>query len=257
MHYKASVEFLNPLNGWSSFHVACSKANVELIKDIVKSKPVMLDTCTMSGDCGLHIAAASNLLIVVQTLAELGANINIQNKIGKSALMIAIELRHIDIVNYLLNKTSIVLNLTENVNNWNCLTFACSSGMLPVAMELVHRDASLLDSRAFHDISLLHVAISANQEEICSFLLEKCANVDFPRSDNGWTPLISAVHSGNEVLVKMLLKYNAKTRINDKDKKDAYFYAVQYKRDGIIRILKPYFESNQKGRTSSSGCLIS
>lgn len=95
---------------------------------------------------------------------------------GKSALMVAANRRHTEIVKYLIS---------------------------------IGADVSLVNDTGH---AAIHSAVQSCKPEIVEALLDAGANVNQP-STQGWTPLMDAVAAGNAETVKLLLERGAHTHI--------------------------------------------
>lgn len=73
-----------------------------------------MEAHTESGWSALHLAAKAGLLYAVKALIDAGADINsIDMTYGRTALHIAVDSNHINIVNYLLTQVNIALHVFE------------------------------------------------------------------------------------------------------------------------------------------------
>ncbi len=79
----------------NDFLLFVNDGNLEGIKETFS--PDLLNTVDSSGDSALHIAVLKKNLPIVQFLIENGADVNIQNKLGKTALHHAGEQNAVDI----------------------------------------------------------------------------------------------------------------------------------------------------------------
>ena len=69
-----------------------------------------------------------------------------------------------------------------------------------------------------------------------SLLLEQNANPN-SQNHNGWTPLMLAARSGNELAVSSLLHHGADVRITSSDRRSALYVAREHKHEKVAKIL--------------------
>jgi ankyrin repeat protein len=84
-------------DGWTCLMYA-RKGNIEMINLLLKSAPHIIDLCTFQGNTALMLTVNEENTKVAKLLIEKGANIEIQNKNGKSALDFAKASENIELV---------------------------------------------------------------------------------------------------------------------------------------------------------------
>ena len=94
-----------------------------------------------------------------------------------------------------------------------------------------------LPSRESMKVTPLASAAAAKQTEIARVLLAHGANVN-ARGASGHIPLHEASANGNVDLVKLLIDSGADVNAKTDDGKTPYDFAVEYKRDDVIELLK-------------------
>lgn len=140
--------------------------------------------------------------ILVKLLLERGADINLKNKDGKTALMLAKEIRNSNIVTLLCNMPSHLAN--------NDLLMYAEKGDLDGVKNAIAAGADI-DVQRYNEDNALTIAIKNGNLDIIKFLLEKNANTNLTfRFDV--TPLmvaVSAVANKSVEIVKLLLDHKA------------------------------------------------
>jgi ankyrin repeat protein len=151
----------------------------------------------------LEYAARSGDKSRAEDALRSGANINSKNSQGDTPLVIASKNKQYDFIRWFITKKP---NVKYSDNNKNtALHFICLAGEEKLA------------------VSLLKLNPPLNLQ-----------------NNNGRTPLINAVISGNSNLVKLLLDYGAQPEINDNQQKNAFDYAENKKGTGILKALAPF-----------------
>ncbi|TDH00075.1 hypothetical protein EPR50_G00183820 [Perca flavescens] len=72
---------------------------------------------------------------------------------------------------------------------------------------------------------VLHVAVSANNQDLVSFLLSQGAHPNV-QDNNGRTPVMLAAELGNDAIVALLVQSNANLRLKDSEGKGVLFYCI-------------------------------
>jgi uncharacterized protein len=94
-----------------------------------------------------------------------------------------------------------------------------------------------LPSRESMKVTPLASAAAANQTEIARVLIARGANVN-AKAASGHIPLHEASANGNLDLVKLLIDNGADVNAKTDDGKTPYDFALEYKRDEVIELLK-------------------
>ena len=138
------------------------------------------------GYTALHYAVESKNFNAVSCLVHNGADINLFTSSKQTPLMLACQSCNMETINFLLNKGADV-NL-QNINGKSALHFACS--------------------------------------DICYWLIQNLADVNVCDNDNYWTPLMQACSNSDVKKVVMLIENGAKVDLQDVDGNTALHHAV-------------------------------
>ncbi|MFA6527391.1 MAG: ankyrin repeat domain-containing protein [Candidatus Babeliales bacterium] len=162
------------------FFTAVTRGHLGTIESLIKSKKVDINVKFKPYfTSALHIAADRHLFKVVQLLRELGADVELQDKDGRTPLFIAVESgtatqeeknEKLEIVKFLA-KNGANVNAC-NMNKETPLHFAAKNGWLEGATLLVKHGADV-DAKNLKEETPLFLAINANCFEVINFL-EKC-----------------------------------------------------------------------------------
>jgi len=157
------------------------------------------------GQAALHLATQWGQEMVVTTLIEHGADINLQDSEGKTVLHHAIESGHNGIINMLLGCPNIMLQARDKagLSPFSTAMTHKNNSAAKVILELEPGAAEQPDSRGKN---FLHTAIIKGDLESLLFLISINVNVHSKTTDsNKLAPILLAVQVGNEMMVRNLL----------------------------------------------------
>ena len=146
---------------------------------------------------------------VKASLAQ-GFNPNLTDEKGNPLLVLAIKDRSNGVIEVLLASKEMDVDLS-NKQGETPLMIASINGDLPLVKTLVLKHRAQLDHIGW---TPLHYACSRGQLEVAQFLIANGALVD-STNPGGTTPLMMAVQSGNEFLVKLLLDKGANLQLRN------------------------------------------
>ena len=220
----ADVNHADP-NGWTALMYACAqqksskdfdnKKLLSVVKTLLKANNIDLNLANkpehkrerqgvLAGFTALMIAAENGHADVVKELLEKGANVNLENKQGFTALILAAQEGHTGVVTELLTKGADV-NKT-NKRKMTALMLAAFEGHTGTVTKLLEKgaDVHLSDTDGF---TALILAASNGVAAVVSALLEKGADVNL--SDTNGTALMYAAREGHKDVVTELLAKGA------------------------------------------------
>jgi hypothetical protein len=140
----------------------------------------------------------------VRSLVAAGADINVRDKNGDSALEHAADKGCLDIVKFLVEKGAEVNNY--NVDNWTPLMSSSNRGYFEVVKFLMENGANINFAARFGKLgerTPLMQAAFCGHEEIVKLLVEKGADAGYPNK-KGETALSLAAARGNKNIVSFL-----------------------------------------------------
>ena len=173
-------------------------------------------------------AAKFNDVSTVRNLVAKGVDPNILDPKGELMLNLAIRDKSTDVIAFLLTNPRIDVDISNKFGE-TPLMIASIEGNLPVAKALVQGRKAKVDHIGW---TPLHYACAKGQLEIAQYLLANGAIVD-SLSPGNTTPLMMAVQSGNEVLVKLLLDKGADLQMRNSQGLSAIDIAVIYEKPWI------------------------
>jgi ankyrin repeat protein len=175
---------------------------VELLLD----RKADFDRKDTQGRTALFLAAETRHKEVVELLLDRGANVNDRTPRGQAPLDRAAFRGHREIAELLLDNGA---QIDGKGRLWlpGPLFKAASSGHKDVVELLVDKGAKI-DERNWYSSTPLAIAAFAGHKEVVELLLDEGAEIDVKDAD-GWTPLHTAAFKGHAEVVKSLLKRGA------------------------------------------------
>jgi ankyrin repeat protein len=177
----------------------------------------------------------------VKSLLQAGVSPNTVDPKGEPMLVLAIKDKSTKVTEILLKDRNIDVDLSNKYGE-TPLMIAAIQGDLPVVKTLVLQNKARIDHIGW---TPLHYACTKGQLDVAQFLVLNGALVD-STSLNGTTPLMMAVQSGNENLVKFLLDKGADLQIKNGLGLTAIDIAEIYQKPGIAAGLKSRWQKLYK-----------
>jgi len=168
---------------------------------------------------------------VIDFIIKAGANLDVKNEDGKTALILACQAKYIKIVCELLNNGA-NYNLKDNTGH-NALSYAIENMDTAVADILVKAGATL--DNAIIDKTLFDACKSSNPK-VVDIIIMAGANPNVKNKD-GKTALILACQAKSFDTVKVLLQHRADYTIKDETGRNALSYAIENMDIAIVNIL--------------------
>ena len=146
----------------------------------------------------------------VKSLLSKGVSPNAVDSYGNPMLNLAIKDKSNQVIDLLLQNPKIDVDLS-NKSGETPLMIASIEGNLPLVKVLVLKHKALIDHISW---TPLHYACAKGQFDVAQFLITNGATVDSMSLGNT-TPLMMAVQSGNDQLVKLLLDKGADLQLRN------------------------------------------
>jgi len=197
------------------FHLALNNKDERVLDFLLSTEAVKkLDHQEMDNKRGaLHEAVNKKQILAVRKMLDMGANINIQDKAGKTPLALAVSGEDEDIVRTLLDRGA----------------------------DIVYEGCSALEE-----------AISYQLSKLFPVLMEYGPDVNAPGTD-GSTPLMRAMQYGHSDVASALLDAGADPKALNREKQNALFFISRDLEPGIVnKLIDGGADPNQKdqqGRT--------
>lgn len=178
-------------------------------------------------------AAKFNDVKEVKLLLSKGINPNTVDSNGNPMLVLAIRDRSYAVIEVLLSAKDMDVDLSDK-NGETPLMMASINGDLPLVQTLVLKNRAQLDHISW---TPLHYACAKGHLDVAQFLLANGAIVD-SLSLGGTTPLMMAVQSGNDYLVKLLLDKGSNLQLRNEAGFSAIDIADIYNKPAISEGLR-------------------
>ncbi|MBN3276216.1 TRPA1 protein, partial [Polyodon spathula] len=214
-----------------------------------------LNITNNKGNTPLHLAVKNKQLESCRTLLELGADPNILNVNLMSALHMAVNLRHNDIVEVLLSHSSVDVNLEGDLGNTPVMLACCIDNH-----EALNLLASKLSSQSFLLNYLqnklghfaIHAAAFAGSKKSMEIILKKGeeTGLQIERHINyvdrsGSSPLHLAVHGGNTEVIKLCISNGGKIDLQQSDKSTALHFACTQGATEAVKLMLSTYNGEQ------------
>jgi len=204
------------------------KITIELLK---YTKDINLKN--NNGCTALILAAQNGHTNVVQLLLQEHINVNIQNNDGCDALIFAAQNGYTDVVRLLLDKD---VNVNMQSNNRNtALILAANNGHADIVRSLINKNADI-DMRANNGYTALILAAYNGHTDIVKLLLQNNADVNI-QNDDGCTTLILATQNGYINIVRLLLQKHADVNLKNNNRNTALMLAQANDHTDIVQLL--------------------
>lgn len=164
----------------------------------------------------------------VRSLIKAGVSPNTLDPKGNPMLILAIRDKSLKVIDLLLSDKTFDPNLT-NLNGENGLMIASYEGQLPLVETLVLKNKANVNKAGWGP---LHYASSAGMLSVSEFLVANGAIVN-ALSPSETTPLMMAVSSGNELLIKFLLDNGADLGLRNHEGYSAIDVAELFNRSDV------------------------
>jgi ankyrin repeat protein len=164
----------------------------------------------------------------VQSLIKAGVSPNALDPRGNPMLIVAIRDKSMKVTDLLLANPATNVNLT-NKSGENALMLAAFDGQLPLVKSLVIQNKAAVNKPGWAPI---HYAATNGHLEITQFLMASGAQVN-ALSPSETTPLMMSIGSGNDQLIKYLLDNGADLRLRNHEGYTAIDVAQLFGKDDI------------------------
>ncbi|MBU3640406.1 ankyrin repeat domain-containing protein [Polynucleobacter sp. Fuers-14] len=173
-------------------------------------------------------AAKFNDVSTIRSLVSKGVSPNSIDSKGELMLNLAIKDKSEDVITFLVANKATDVDISNKFGE-TPLMIASIEGNLPLVKSLIQVQKAQLNHIGW---TPLHYACSRGHLEVAQYLLANGAFVDAPSPGNT-TPLMMAVQSGNEALVKLLLDKGADLQVRNSQGFTAIDIALIYEKPWI------------------------
>ena len=161
--------------------------------------------------------------VELESLIEEGADVNVQDSEGWTALLYASSYGYTEIAQLLIEAGADVN--TRNNKGWTALRYASGQENPKIAKLLIDAGANV-DVQDQNGWTALMLATDKGRARIAGLLIDAGANVDI-QDQNGWTALMLASDKGREEISRLLIDAGADVNAQTNDGKTALVYALE------------------------------
>ena len=181
----------------------------------------------------LTLAADRNNYMAAYLLVRYGANVNVQIGNGFTSLHLSVQKNHENLIKLLLaNKVDV--NIQDN-DGYTPLHWCALKGNENLCRLLLEHnvDVNIQDNRGY---TPLNWCAREGKENLCRLLLGHNADVNIQDND-GYTPLHWCALKGNENLCRLLLGHNVEVNIQDKRGDTPLNWCAREGKENLCRLL--------------------
>ncbi|ELR51222.1 Fibronectin type 3 and ankyrin repeat domains protein 1, partial [Bos mutus] len=217
-------------------HRAVNVNDEDLLVRILQGGNVKVDVPNKFGFTALMVAAQRGYTRLVKILISHGTDVNLQNGSGKDSLMLACYAGHLDVVKYLRRHGASWD--TRDLGGCTALHWAADGGHCNV-IEWMIGDGCEVDAvdAGSRWTPLMRVSAVSGNQEVASLLIDAGADVNVKDKD-GKTPLMVAVLNNHEELVQLLLDRGADANVKNEFGKGVLEMARVFDRQNVLSLLE-------------------
>ncbi|WP_235283204.1 ankyrin repeat domain-containing protein [Methanosarcina sp. 2.H.A.1B.4] len=223
----------NSVDEFVEFVNACASGQIEDVGRILKENKNVIEIQDKNGITALMVAGDHGHRDVVELLIKAGAYPNIQNKNGNTTLNIAAAQGYKEIVELLI-KSGANLNIQDTKGS-TALMFAATGGHKDV-VELLIKSGANLNIQDTKGSTALTYAVIEGIIDIVDLLIKGGANPNI-QNKNGSTALIYAAKMGQKDIVELLIIGDANLNIQDTESRTALMSATVSAQKDIVELL--------------------
>eukprot|EP01004_Peranema_trichophorum_P003056 NODE_2069_length_1700_cov_49.635384_g1770_i0.p1 GENE.NODE_2069_length_1700_cov_49.635384_g1770_i0~~NODE_2069_length_1700_cov_49.635384_g1770_i0.p1 ORF type:complete len:482 (-),score=97.76 NODE_2069_length_1700_cov_49.635384_g1770_i0:162-1607(-) len=188
----------------SYIRAAIRRGDIELIESVLCGNPVIVSQ-KEDGATLLHWACKGGQVNVARLLLYHGADPNLPDDTGATALYSSTLLGNISLVQLLLNAKA-DSKAVNTADGYTALYMASLMGNDGIVTALIQASANINYGATEVPTTPLYAAVNSGHSNVAKILLNAGANVDIPSTDKLLTPLHSACQQGDRSMVHLLVE---------------------------------------------------
>uniref|UniRef100_A0A1X7TCT9 BEACH domain-containing protein n=2 Tax=Amphimedon queenslandica TaxID=400682 RepID=A0A1X7TCT9_AMPQE len=232
---------------------AVTAGNNEAVKFLLQLKTVNIDYTNEEGKTALMLACERGHEDIVHSLLSAGANVNIQDNKGWTALMIASKHNHISII-YMLLQANANPHMMKS-NGSNAIMIASYYGNYEVAELLINKGVDYRYQRK-DGWNTFMMTCQNGHTQIVKLLLKEQVDPNVQRGSGG-NAFMSACENGHTQIVELLLKEQVDPNVQKKDGWNAFMLACENGHTEVVKLLlKAQVDPNVQNRKGHTALMI-
>ena len=199
--------FTTFVQGKNAFHHAAEENNAKILRILLLNDIHGLREYDRSGKLPIHIAAKLGNLEAIQTMVDLGADINALSTGNLNVLQVSSMFNQTKVVRFLLSQNNIQIKNKEN-KKFHPLHLSVLGKHFEVIDELLSHTSININLKNNEGFTAFHLAVSMGNSEMVDFLMAK-PNLDLnAAAKTGLTPAHLASISGVSEIIKKLISHS-------------------------------------------------
>ncbi|KAI2494587.1 serine/threonine kinase [Fragilaria crotonensis] len=189
--------------------ISAYHGNLPEFRDLLRAEANVNAQLDEDGRSALYVASQEGHLEVVRLLLQKKkVDVNLQRDSGATALYVAIQNGHVEVVRALLQNNKVDMNL-QSTGGFTALYVASEKGYLEIVRLLLQNKKVDVNLQCYNDgVTALHIASCHGHVEVVRTLLQSSkVDVNLQR-DSGLTALYVAIQNGHVEVVRALLQNN-------------------------------------------------
>eukprot|EP01031_Cornospumella_fuschlensis_P024189 gene24189-29258_t len=234
-------------NKCTALLLAAQAGHASIVSYLIEEGRADVGACNDVGSTALHLAASKGHLNVVQILISHGAKQSIVNNDSQTAMLLAVKEGHVNVVKYLdqireKSKDDSDPLLARNAADKTALLLACELGHKEVFDYILNsRGAEFLNQQTGRGITCLMLACSMNTPAHVSIVRSILKHTDVVDVNYAsvwrWTALLWACYGGSSETVQMLLSLGAEICVESVQQDTPFLKAIEQNHRRIVHIL--------------------
>ena len=231
---------------------AVTAGNNEAVEFLLQLETVNIDHTNEEGKTALMLACERGHEDIVHSLLSAGAKVNIQDNNGWTALMIASEHNYISIIHMLL-QANVDLHLKTSIGS-NAVMIASGYGNYEVVELLISKGVDYQYQRE-DGVNAFILACEKGHTQIVELLVKQRVDPNVQKED-GWNGFMLACEKGHFQIAKLLLKEQIDTNVQEKNGGNAFMFACHNGHIQIVELLVKQVDSKVQRNDGANAFML-
>lgn len=232
----------SPLHG-DHLHRAVASRDPAVVRHVLNTGVTDVDATNKYDFTPLMEATRNELISMMNVLVENGANINFQNNMGKTALMLAASMGKLPPVQEL-RRLGAFYEVRDG-NGSTALHWACLSKNPQLVDWMLHDGADVSVTNDLGRTPLMMLASVEDRYDIANVLLRHGAKMNV-EDNQGQTALMLAVYNGFTAIIDLFLQKNVDINVKTSTGKTIKEVALASHKKSVVECFQLHLERLQK-----------